>query len=228
MNESRLQTVLTILPVVSAGLYLLGATYQQGYLDGFGLEDSLFPLAIEKALLSGFIAFISFGLVPMLYALFAILALFFTVLVAAVLSSTSRVKHWQTKVAAKLRSMRSKSEPSPTMNSIVDRSGSIYGYIAGAFLLIFSLLIVAVLSTKSGREQAQKEIEAFKDKKGNWVMLYTGVLPAPTRAKQIICSTSHCAFWLGGEAIILRHENVEHIVTHNASFQGTSASGLKH
>lgn len=217
MNESRLQTVLTVLPVVSAGLYLLGAMYHQGYLYGFGLEDSLFPLAIEKTLLSGFVAFISFGLVPMLYAIAAILVLLFTVLVATVLSSTIRVKRWQAKIAAKLPSRSSKSESSPTMKHFIDKSESIYGYMVGTFLLIFSLLIIALLSMKSGQEQAQKEIETFKDKKDNWVMLYTGALPAPTRAKQIICSTSHCAFWLGDEAIILRHENVERIVTHHPS-----------
>lgn len=224
MTEPRLQTALTVLPVVSAGLYLLGAMYYQGYLDGFGLEDSLFPLAIEKALLSGFVAFISFGLVPMLYSIIAILVLLFTVLVAAVLSSTPRVKYWQAKIVAKLSSRNSKSESSPTMNHFIDKGASIYGYIVGAFILTFSLLIVALLSMKSGQKQAQNEIDAFKDNKGNLVTLYTGSLPTPTRAKQIICSTSHCAFWLGGEAIILRHENIEKIVTQNSSSQGKTAS----
>jgi len=79
MNELRLQTILTVLPVLSAGLYLMGATYHQGYLDVFGLDDSLFPLATDKALLSGFLALVTFGLVPMLYSIFAGLALAFTV-----------------------------------------------------------------------------------------------------------------------------------------------------
>lgn len=35
-----LQTLLTVLPVLSGGLYVIGVTYQEGYLAGFGVENS--------------------------------------------------------------------------------------------------------------------------------------------------------------------------------------------
>jgi len=221
MNESRLQAALTVVPVVSAGLYLLGFAYHQGYLDGFGIEDSLFPLATDRSLLFGFFAFVSFGLVPMAYALAAVVFLFFTVVVAAIISSAPRVKEIQARIVAKLRSWRHKREPSPTMSSWVDKSGTAYGYAAGGFLVVLLLTVVALLAAKSGREQAQKEIEAFAEQKSNWVMLYSPLLPEPKRAKQITCSDTHCAFWLGSEALILRHESIERIVTHNPAVQGT-------
>jgi len=221
MNELRLQTILTVLPVLSAGLYLMGATYHQGYLDVFGLDDSLFPLATDKALLSGFLALVTFGLVPMLYSIFAGLALAFTVLVAAVLSSHPRVRHWQSVILAKLPKWRAKSQPSEGMNHLVDKSATIYGYSAGVFLVVFSLLVVAVLSGQSGREQATKEIRSFKEEAGNYAILHSPLLPAPTRAKQIICGQSHCAFWLGVESLVLRHESVERLMMRNLGVQGT-------
>lgn len=143
---------------------------------------------------------------------------FFAVLIAAVLSSTPRVKRLQTKVITKLRFWRFKikNEPLPTINNLVDKSSTVYGYLAGSFFIALMLIIVAVLSSKSGKEQAQKDIEAFKDKKGNWVKLCTPLLSTPTRAKQVICSTSHCAFWLGTESLILRYESIERIVAYSS------------
>jgi hypothetical protein len=221
MNESRLQTALAVVPVVSAGLYLLGFAYHQGYLDGFGIEDSLFPLAADRSLLFGFFAFVSFGLVPMTYALAAFVFLFFTVVVAAVISSAPRVKEIQTRIITKLRSWLHKREPSPSMSFWVDKSGAVYGYAAGGFLVLFLLTVVALLAAKSGKEQAQKEIAAFAEQKGNWVVVHSPLLPEPKRAKQITCSDIYCAFWLGSEALIFRHENIERIVTFNPAVQRT-------
>ena len=220
MNESRLKTILTVLPVLSAGLYLMGATYHQGYLDVFGLDDSLFPLATDKALLSGFLALVTFGLVPMLYSIFAGISLAFTVLVAAVLSSYPKVRHWQSVILAKLPKWRAKSQPFEAMNDLVDKSATIYGYSVGVFLLVFSLVAAAVLSGQSGREQATKEIRSFKEEVGSFAILYSPLLPTPTRTKQIVCGQSHCAFWLGGESLVLRHESIERLVMHNPAVQG--------
>lgn len=221
MTNSRLQTILTVLPVLSTGLYLMGLTYHQGYLDAFGVDDSLFPLASDKALLSGFIALITFGLAPMLYSIFAGLALAFTVMVAAVLSSHPSVKHWQSIVFTKRSKLQVKNAPSDAMNAFADKSATIYGYSVGFFLVVISLLVVAVLSGKSGKEQAVKEIRSFNDQVGNYATLYSPLLPAPTRTRQIICSLSHCAFWLGSESLVLRHESIERVVMHNPAVHGT-------
>lgn len=221
MNESRLQPILAIIPVVSAGLYLLGFAYHQGYLDAFGIDDSLFPLATDRSLLFGFFAAISMGLVPMLYALGAVAMLFITVVVVAVISSAPRVQQLQARLLEKLRSFRHRGETSPTMNALVDKSGTLYGYVGGTFLALFLLALVPVFAAKSGKEQAQKEIEAFKAEKANWVMLHTPLLTEPAKAKQIFCSGTHCAFWLGNESLIVRHESIERLVTHNPSVEGT-------
>ena len=198
----------------------MGATYHQGYLEVFGLDDSLFPLATDKSLLSGFLALVTFGLVPMLYTMLAVLALVFTVLIAAVLSSNPKVKYWQTIILEKLAGWCFRNKPSQAMVDLIDKGATIYGYSVGIFLGIFSLVLVAVLSAKSGHEQASKEINSFKIRKGNYAILHTPFLSAPTRAKQIICSQSHCEFWLGDETLVLKHENIGRVIMHNPQFQG--------
>lgn len=136
MSESRLQTAITVIPVITAVLYLLGTAYYQGYLAGFGLEDSLFPLATDRSLFSGFVAFVSFGAVPTVYAVSAIFIFCFVILFAAILSSTERVKRLQAWVKGKLRSLHLKSEPSPAMIDLVDKTSTVYYYAAG-ILLVF-------------------------------------------------------------------------------------------
>ncbi len=54
-----LQTLLTVLPVLSGGLYVIGATYQEGYLAGFGVENSLFTLPPDRLLFLGLTSLIS-------------------------------------------------------------------------------------------------------------------------------------------------------------------------
>ena len=221
MNDSRLQAALAVIPVASAGLYLLGFAYHQGYLDAFGIDDSLFPLATDRSLLFGFFAAVNMGLVPMLYAFGAVAFLFVSVVVVAVISSAPRVKLLQARLIAKIRFWRHEGEVSPALTALVDKSSTLYGYVGGAFLALFLLALVPFFAAKSGKEQAQKEIDAFRAQKSNWVMLYSPLLPTPTKAKQISCSGSHCAFWLGTESLILRHESIERLVTHNPMVQGT-------
>lgn len=214
MIKSRLQTALAVIPVASAGLYLLGFSYHQSYLAGFGIEDSLFPLAADKLLLFGFYAFVTIGFGPFVYVLLTVFLLFMAVVFAAILSSTNRVKNLKGQLISKLRSFHFENSTEPTMSALVDKSGNAYVYLTGSFLVFLLLIVITVLAEQSGKAQSQKDIEAFKNKNGKWTMLHTAMLSEPTRAMQIICGTSHCAFWLGDETLILRHENIERIVAH--------------
>jgi hypothetical protein len=223
MNESPIKTLLTVLPVLSAGLYLLGATYHQGYLGAFGIDDSMFQIPIDRLLFSGFVAFITFGLMPIVYSVAALVVLFVAVVLTAILSSVPQVQHWQLVITQKLHSFRSSRKPSPTMNALVDKSATLYAYTMGGVMVVVLFLVVAVLSSRTGREQAQREIDSFLVGKGNYVYFTTDQLSAPTKAKQIICGNTHCAFWLGQEAVILKHEQVKQIVTHNPSLKRATA-----
>lgn len=227
VNNSYFEKFTTVIPFLSAGMYLLGTMYHQGYLKAFGVDDSLFPLTIDEALFSGFFASVRFGLEPIFYVIIAIFVLLLATCLAIVIFSVGGVKKFMAKIMPKMARAKMALakyffpkrtiELSERMKNVIDKGGAIYIYIAGISLLALSLWFVAAVSEKSGREQGMKEMTKFQDSKGSWVTLYTGALPAPVRAKQIICGTSHCAFFLGKESIILRHENVDRVVTHPSS-----------
>lgn len=102
-NLYMLQTVLTVLPIVTAGLYLLGLTYHQGFLEGFNIEESLFPLSLDRTLFQGFVAFMTLSAKPLYYSLIAGAAIFLTGFMAAVISSNRRVRRLGHMLASKLR-----------------------------------------------------------------------------------------------------------------------------
>jgi hypothetical protein len=222
-RHSRLQTALAVLPVVTGELYLMGYCFYVGNLLTYGLTDSLFPLGIDRAILFGFLTLISASFEPMADATLAMTALLMVVVVAAALSSTSRVKRWQRIAAARVNSwilsVRSDNKPLPALNNLVDKGLVPVVYFGGTALLIAASIVVAVLSLGAGRKQGTKEIAEFRDRRGIYVSVESAAFPSPVEAKQIVCNASHCAYWLGHEAVVLQHDKVDRVITHNAAFQ---------
>jgi hypothetical protein len=223
MNDSRVKTLLAVLPVLSAGLYLFGTSYSQGYLATFGIEDSMFPVAVDRLLISGFLAFITFSLMPIMYGVGAVAALIGALIFAAVISSFSRVQHWQSVAAAWFGRFHLRGKPIPAMNALIDKSESFWLYVLGIVFIYVWLLTVMFLSHRTGIAQARLEIDNFAAGKDSYISLTADQLPLPIKAKQIICGTTYCAFWLGNETVILKHEQIKKIVTHTPSPGGIAA-----
>lgn len=209
--QKQLQTLLAVLPALTAGLCLLGLEYHQGYLLAFGLDDSLFPLASEKILFSGFFSFVSITFPAWLYAFIAIGAFFILVIVVWVLSSTSLVNTCITSIKSKLRHEKIK-EISPEMDSLLDKISIAFGLVGGLIIALLLLVTVAVFSEKAGREQGEKEIARFAKGEGGKVKIFSTQFPAGLTGKLVICGIRYCAIWLGSEAIVLKHEAIDRIV----------------
>lgn len=87
-------------------------------------------------------------------------------------------------------------------------------YAAIVIFIYLGLFIVAVSATKSGKEQALHFIDSSNKSKEGFVTLYLPNNTDPVIGKPILCSSSHCAYWLGNEAVLYRNESVERIVNH--------------
>lgn len=215
-----IQTVLTVLPIVTAGLYLLGLTYHQGFLEGFGIEETLFPLSVDRTLFQGFVAFMTLGATPFAYSLVAAMAIAITAVLAAAISSNQRIRNWGHWLVTKFQ-QPSRAEPlSERAPKWIDKAGALAIYLVIAFLIYLALLIVALAATKSGKEQASHFIEKSAKSKDGFVTLHFPNGAASVTGKPIFCSASHCAYWLGAEAVLYKNESVERVVTHNTAVQG--------
>lgn len=207
-----LQTLLTVLPVLSGGLYVIGVTYQEGYLAGFGVENSLFMLPPDRLLFLGLTSLISFGIGPMVYGVVAVLALVAAVMAAAVLSSLATVQELQAKLAARLAIKSKLGKPAPSMLALADRSEVLYGYVVGIFAVALALVVAAVFSSRTGSQHAELDIKKWQEGKTRTSTVLIDGEP-PLKAFQIGCGAAYCAFWTGSEARLVRHEQIKRLST---------------
>lgn len=204
--------VLSALPIFAAGLFLLGNSWHQGYLEGFGVDGSLFPLRYYDVLFLGFFASLLVGLEPTKYVLFWLFLAFFVALTVAVLARVpSFVSWWESiRAATAPRSVKDRSEA----DKLVDLTGTASFFVAAAFVGMVVLGLLASLAIRSGRAQAETEIAAFDKREANWVEFFTPALAGPLEAKQIICSDRFCAFWMGTHSMVLPTEDVQRLIVH--------------
>nr|WP_315478551.1 hypothetical protein [uncultured Rhodoferax sp.] len=224
MNSSRIvQALLTVLPVLTAGLYLLGLSYHQGYLAAFGIDDSIFPIASDRALFNGFISLFTITFPAAIYTIGAFGAFVVMVIVAAILSSTTQVQSAVVRANAWINRWRS-TTTSPVASDLVDKSAAIYGYATGLFLIYLSLLSMAALAAKSGGEQAQKEMMDFGSGRTTSVQFFSDKSPSPRLGKLVICGEKYCALWEATGTTLFRHEVIDRIVTYNHALKEKSTS----
>lgn len=221
-----LQTLLTVLPVLTAGLYLLGLSYNQGYLAVFGIDDSIFPLASDKALFAGFFSLVTFTFPAALYAVGSFVAFIVLIFVAVVLSSTVRVQSVVTHIkdwTARRRPVGLTSPIASAASDIIDKSATVYWYASGFVIALLLLLMMVAFSSKVGREQAEKEVTEFQAGKAISAQLFSPQVPAPYLGKLVMCGDKYCAFWSSAGTVVVRHEAIDRIVTHNPSLKGMAA-----
>lgn len=224
MIERPTQILITVLPVLSAGLYLLGLSYYQGYLGVYGIDTSLYPLASDLALFSGLFALMGVSLPAVLYALIALCLFIFAVLAAAVLSSSSRVQALGQSLARRIEKLRPRHPPTLASTALLDKSFLVYGYSTGLIAIFVALLFMAVFSSKRGREQAESELAEFHAGKG-WYATVVGEQPSlPASSKLVVCGEHWCSFWLGAESITVRRESIQRILSTQASRASSAAS----
>ncbi|RYE42543.1 MAG: hypothetical protein EOP24_32205 [Hyphomicrobiales bacterium] len=208
-RDSKLQVLLTVLPVLSAALYLVGTIYHESYLKSFGVDNSMFPLPLDRVWLYGFTSLLSFGLGPMLTGVPIAVLVFAVVMIAAVLSSFPRLQGIQTAtleyIRAKLPTVPNK--PTPALINFLDKGGVLYFYFAGAFFLVIALVFALLLSSNAGAKAAEGDKAKWAE--GAHRTAAVGIEGEPTfTAFQVTCGATHCAFWTGGETRLLRHEQM--------------------
>ena len=214
-----LKTILTVFPILTAGLYLLGLSHHQGYLAAYEINDSIFPLASDKALFNGFFNLLTFTFPSIIYAVGVIGSFIILAVVAAALSSTVHVKALVTKAKEWLAKIKHHPIDSQRLQNFIDKSAALYVYATGIFLILLALFVMAVLSKKSGHEQASEEIDLFNSNKKGTTELHSNKLSETYEGMLVICGDKYCAFYRENEILILSHNSINKILIRKAKNQ---------
>jgi hypothetical protein len=191
----------------------MGANYIHGFLKVFGLDDSMFPQAIDQVLYEGFFSTFDLSLRALLNltvsAAIAVTASY--MLVSLKFTDVLRFFPWlKGKLAAKFSS-------SGVTQGKLDMlpAGNIFFKIFLAVFFVFVVLVsvggVAVLSQKRGEFYANNYIAKIKAGKETILELSIKGNPTVIEASTIFCGSLYCAFWVNGETVIFPNEAIEKI-----------------
>lgn len=222
-----MQIALTILPLLTACIYLFGMSRHMGYLNVFHVDSSEFPLSTEQNLLMGVIALMSNVLPLIIYPLALVGAL---MLLGAIIALTFRLikkclDHLRTRASdignseGMLRFLRAlfkyaiQPHEAKWLEAAYDAISTWYLRFCGLFVVCAIVFGLAYCSYRDGEESANKQIG--KMGQGQQYIaehLIYAKHPEGISALRIACNTTQCTFWTEKDGTIyLRHDQIDSV-----------------
>lgn len=221
------QTALTLLPLLTACIYLFGMTRHMGYLGIFHVDSSEFPLSTEQNLLMGVVALASNVLPLIIYPLALVGAL---MLMGAIIALTYRlIKKCSDHLGSlasdignsecMLRFLRAllKYAMQPHEAKWLETTYDIifawylrFCYVFFTCAIVFGL---AFYSYRDGEESATEQIEKMKNGLPGFAEQLTYAKhPEGIPALRIACNSTQCTFWTEKDGTIyLRHDQIDSV-----------------
>jgi hypothetical protein len=220
-----LQTVLTGLPVATASLYLLGVLFYQGFTRTMGVEETLFPLTVDRTLFDGFFALLDLSAAQVGYFVLAaeIIALvaFAIILLSTSIRVRSFVGSWFTRHTHR-KAQTTTLEPPPQVTEFANFAVQMFVVAVVVLFVILGILLAGIFADKSGQATANNFLKKVEDGKHAPLDLYLVGQDQPIKAHRVLCSSTHCAFLIGKKTITYRHELVSKTITNNITVNATA------
>ena len=198
---------MALVPLLTAALYLLGLSYHEGYLEIYGLNNSQFPIASDKALSTGFLTF-SIESFPLRIYSFSIA---FLILL--------RLSFFQDFLSFFQNEFREKNLNKIPRTKINFKNGwNLLFLLMRLFGILFILVVIVVNAYESGKAQAnfeQTNVTNTNTTISNIVYKREDNSKVPFEfignAISIICNSNLCAYWVKNETRILQIDRIEKI-----------------
>lgn len=219
-SKPSLQVILTGLPVVTASLYLLGVCYYQGFLRIFNLEESQFPLSVDRTLFHGFVAFLDLSAVQIGY-----FALAFEIIsvMAVIIIGLSTSERTRSLISFRSANTQSKKEikgealdPPKSLLKFANFACQMFLFSAIVLFLILGISVAGTFANKSGQAAAKSLLNKIVNEKLPSIDIFLAGQEQSVKGYSILCSATHCAFVVNQEIITYRHENIEKTVAYNS------------
>lgn len=183
-----------LITLLSAILYFLGLTYYQSFLLELGVEETQFPLSIDRILFQGFVSSIHLGVESLAYFLIIVLGVvsvvFLCVLFLEFVKEFAPIK----KLSNKLKGLKS-DEVKP--DKLVDFAVNIFEFSIYIVIALLVILFVALASQYVGGKAGQVFISQclsgdLRKHKVRVAENQENILACP-----IVCNSSECAYLEG-------------------------------
>lgn len=221
------QIALTLLPLLTACIYLFGMTRHMGYLGVFHVDSSEFPLSTEQNLLMGVVALASnvlplviypLALVGVLMLLGAIIALTFRLIKKCsdyLGSLASDIGHSECMIRFLKALLKYAMQPHEakwleTAYDVIFTWYLRFCYVFFTCAIVFGL---AFYSYRDGEESAKEQIGKMENGSPDFAEQLTYAKhPDGVSALRIACNATQCTFWTEKDGTIyLRHDQIDSV-----------------
>ncbi|WP_429023137.1 hypothetical protein [Aeromonas allosaccharophila] len=222
-----MQIALTILPLLTACIYLFGMSRHMGYLDVFHVDSSEFSLSTEQNLLMGVVALMSNVLPLIIYPLALVGAL---MLLGAIIALTfrlikRRLDHLRARASdignseGMLRFLRAlfkyaiQPHEAKWLEAAYDAISTWYLRFCGLLVVCAIVFGLAYCSYRDGEDLANQQVEKMKQGPQDFAEhLIYAKHPEGISAVRIACNTAQCTFWTEKDGTIyLRHDQIDSV-----------------
>lgn len=189
-----------------AGLYILGTTFYDGYLNELGLEPTQFPLSVDQISFYGFSAIAYMGIKGFFYFFFSFAAFYFIVEFTFFLMYKFKKSTVTENNALSLKKESNKKfKPHPLSNFL----WNIFRLLILFFSFLLVLLFILDLSQKYGREFALNFKSKLVSNEYPKKKLKLRQSSEMMTAYSVLCSNSQCAYFIDGLIIIYNKSDIE-------------------
>ncbi|MBU4230808.1 MAG: hypothetical protein KKG88_10985 [Proteobacteria bacterium] len=193
-----------VITTLTAALYTLGLTFYQSYLLELGIEETLFPMTIDRTIFHGFIASTSMSAKVIMWFLLAAEGV---VLIAALIGFIIKIakkkhifKDAQTNTNASGQSYQAAANQD---ESFLNFS---YKMLVIAVITVFSylgIILVLIASGQSGKEAALRFKENAKNKAISAVNISLKNGNKILKVYPIVYNQNQCSFYDGAKTFVL-------------------------
>lgn len=191
--------------LILAGLYALGITLHQGFLSNLGLEETQFPLSVDRTFFQGFMAATQMGAKGFLYLIGSAGAVLISAEIGVFVSSWIN----NTDIQKRLNEIFGNNSTSQEVNSFTEFSLKALSYSILAFVMYALMLFALSFSYKSGVELSNKfKKNALKNEYIEKTIKFHKD-PNVIKGYSIICNDKQCAYLVNGNALVLNNRDIQ-------------------
>lgn len=223
----RVQIALTLLPLLTACIYLFGMSWHAGYLSVFHIDSGEFPLSTEQNLLAGVLSLVTHVLPLIFYPIgiaigIMVLGVVWTLTYRLIKRVTEQVRTYGVRIGSSdpmvrfyKKAFKYSIEPHETerLEAFFERIFTWYFrylYVLGPCVIVLG---VATLCYQDGVKSAKNHITKMGQGPQNFAEQLTYAKhPEGVSAVRIACNAVQCTFWTEKDGTIyLRHDQIDSV-----------------
>lgn len=206
--------------LILAALYALGLNFHLSFLKNLGIEETQFPLTIDRVFYQGFFVFADLTAPKIGFIIICASGVAITAYIAILFVEVAKKSNFMKPIIiwlqSKFKKGRSQTELHPALEGFSLFSTKVFWYICIGTLLYISILITLMAAEHAGKSHAEK----YKEKILAGSLAVDYLLVEESKGKvieykgySIICNSSQCAYYDGNNSSVFNHNTVRSLTS---------------